>query len=408
MDSPNGSRIGALARSRRTRIVGAVAVVAVAAVAAALPAGGSDAARRDELDTGRPVGDLPPMTTYGYTDGQPVQLSVPAGAQAVSFVATGGAGGTAAAQNGSAPCGKGAQVSGYALVAQGQTVTISVGQQGAYGGTGSGQGGQGGSYGGGSSGTAAGPNGPAGGGGAASTVAVSGTTVAVAGGGGGTGAWGFGSGTDGDDVAGGGGGNGGQPAGAGSHGEFYTSKGGPAGGPGAELPGTAGGTGDNGSPSKYSGGANGAGGGGGGGVNGGGGGSAGSGGTGSGGGGGGAGGSMLSSAVYGPMIKTAPSTGDGSIVVEWLSGFTIQFSPALPTQWTAGTPLTVMVTGKDFDGNPLGDVSAYIGLASGDPYDTITGNKIVINDPGPDSIIAYWIGTQAIASGSVNVVSSGS
>ena len=176
-------------RRVRIAVVGALAVAATTA-AVVLPAGVAAAAPRLHG-----VGDLPPLTTYSYT-GSTIQIPVPAGADAVSFVAIGGAGGQAG--EGGATGGAGAQVAGYALVKSGDTVTLNVGQQGGAGQhTGAGQGGWGSDRNGGPSGaTADSSYGSGGGGGGATTVSLDGTPVAVAGGGGGAGGAGYGSGTD--------------------------------------------------------------------------------------------------------------------------------------------------------------------------------------------------------------------
>ena len=149
-----------------------------------------------DLSQDRHVKDFQPVN-YDYT-GSPVNVTVPQGVQGVLLAAIGGSGGNTTTR-GLLPNlgGKGANVGGYALVKQGDTLTINVGQEGQANGSTGGQGGWGATAPGGSAG---GTNG--GGGGGASSIAVNGSTVAVAGGGGGAGAWGQGSGVDGSSEPG--------------------------------------------------------------------------------------------------------------------------------------------------------------------------------------------------------------
>ena len=166
-----------------------------------------------DLSQDRHVKDFQPIN-YDYT-GSPVNVTVSQGVQGVLFAAIGGSGGNTTTR-GLLPNlgGKGANVGGYALVKQGDTLTINVGQEGQANGSAGGQGGWGATAPGGSAGGNDG-----GGGGGASSIAVNGSTVAVAGGGGGAGAWGQGSGVDGSSEPGGNGGNAGTSASNGGQGD---------------------------------------------------------------------------------------------------------------------------------------------------------------------------------------------
>ena len=106
--------------------VGALAFAAIG-LGVALP--GDDAGTAAKFQSS--VSDLPALTTYSYT-GSPVTVSVPAGADAVSFVAIGWLG--RRRRRARAPRGgHGAQVAGYALVKGTDTITLDVGQQGSDG-----------------------------------------------------------------------------------------------------------------------------------------------------------------------------------------------------------------------------------------------------------------------------------
>ena len=194
-------------------------------------------------------------------------------------------------------------------------------------------------------------------------------------------------------LGGGEGGNAGSSAGAGHAGDPYYASHGPAGGSGGSQGSATGGTGSGGTTTKLPGGVNGSGGGGGAGVLGGAGGSAGSNDTkGSGGGGGGAGSSLASSAVYGPEISTAKSSGNGSVEVMWLSGFHIAMTAPAATVTAGSTPVAFTVTGTDFDNNPLGDVTKYVTLSSNIPSDVVTSSGVEMTDAGIHTITATWSG----------------
>lgn len=329
--------------------------------------------------------------TYNYT-GAPITVTVPAGVQGVSFSAVGGSGAGAATRGTSPTPGNAANVGGYALVKQGDTVTIGVGQQGQPGG----QGGWSATAPGGTAGSASG-----GGGGGASSIAIDGSTIAIAGGGGGSGSYGQGSGTNGSSMRGGIGGTAGSTPGNGGSGVNYAAKGGgPAGGTGGQAPTAAGATGAAPSNSKYSGGVNGSGGGGGGGVAGGAGGASGpTSSKGSGGGGGGSGSSIVASAVYASSVATASTTGNGSVLIGWQNGSSIVLTTSTTTTTTTAstTPLAFTIHGFDFAGNALGDVSKYVTLSSQYTGDVITGSAVEMTGAGYHQITAAWIGSPNVS-----------
>ena len=95
-----------------------------------------------DLSQDWPVKDFQPIN-YDYT-GSPANVTVPQGVQGVLFAAIGGSGGNTTTR-GLLPNlgGKGANVGGYALVKQGDTLTINVGQEGQANGSTGGQGGWG-------------------------------------------------------------------------------------------------------------------------------------------------------------------------------------------------------------------------------------------------------------------------
>ncbi|HYI53873.1 MAG TPA: hypothetical protein VEX57_07905, partial [Microlunatus sp.] len=337
-------------------------------------------------------------------------VSVPAGADAVSFVATGGSGGTSAS-SGSAG-GHGAQVAGYALVKGTDTITLDVGQQGSDGispKTGGG-GWDNGSDGGASGATASTTYGSGGGGGGATTVTIDAKTVAVAGGGGGAGGDGYGSGTDSYQIGGGDGGSAGATAAAGQAGDPYYASHGPAGGAGGAQSSADGGTGSGGSTTKLPGGVNGPGGGGGAGVAGGAGGTAGATSTkGSGGGGGGARTSTASTDVHGPMITTGKSAGNGTVEIMWLNGFHLNLTASVSTVTASSTSVGFTITGTDLDDNPLGDVSDFVTLTSSIPSDVITSAGVEMTDAGgPHTITATWTGDPSVTASTTVMVNAGS
>lgn len=320
--------------------------------------------------------------------------------QGVLFAAIGGSGGNTTTR-GLLPNlgGKGANVGGYALVKQGDTLTINVGQEGQANGSTGGQGGWGATAPGGSAG---GNNG--GGGGGASSIAVNGSTVAVAGGGGGAGAWGQGSGVDGSSEPGGNGGNAGTSASNGGQGSNYDAKGGPVGGVGGGAGQPSDATGAPGSTTKLPDGVNGSGGGGGGGVAGGAGGTSGpTSSKGSGGGGGGAGTSTTSS-VISPQISTFTSSGNGMVQTEWLSGFSVNLTAPTTTTTASTTPLGFTVNGVDPNGDPIGNVSEYVTLTSNYPTDVIHGTSVEMTGAGYHTIIATWDDGSSDVTSSVNVM----
>lgn len=351
-----------------------------------------------DLSQDRHVKDFQPIN-YDYT-GSPANVTVPQGVQGVLFAAIGGSGGNTTTR-GLLPNlgGKGANVGGYALVKQGDTLTIIVGQEGQANGSAGGQGGWGATAPGGSAG---GTNG--GGGGGASSIAVNGSTVAVAGGGGGAGAWGQGSGVDGSSEPGGNGGNAGTSASNGGQGSNYDAKGGPVGGAGGGAGQPAGATGAPGNTTKLPDGVNGSGGGGGGGVAGGAGGTSGpTSSKGSGGGGGGAGTSTTASSVISPQISTFTSSGNGMVQTEWLSGFSVNLTAPATTTTAGTTPLDFTVNGVDPNGDPIGNVSEYVTLTSNYPTDVIHGTSVEMTGAGYHTITATWDDGSSDVTSSVNV-----
>lgn len=353
----------------------------------------------------------PPMSTgpalasgepllYGYT-GDEVDLTVPPGTQGIFFQATGGSGGDASI---GAKGGLGALTTGAILVSPGDEIALAVGQAGLTGAPGWGAG----QWFGGVPGTPglSDSSGPvaAGGGGGATSIRVNDEFVTIAGGGGGAGGSGFI--TDGgpNHPAGGDGGAGGQAAGAGEAGTSPSGddQGDRAGGAGGQGGGSATASGGAGSAASSANGQTwGQGGGGGGGVP--------LGGAGggtastsqayaSGGGGGGAGESTLAAAAFDSSIDTAPTAGDGSIEIYWLTNITISASIPDGTLTASETPVPLTVTATDDNGDTLPDPSAFVTWASSEPTDIIEGSSIVMTKAVERTLTATWIGDPSVSS----------
>ena len=288
------------------------------------------------------------QASFSYTGARQV-FTVPDKVTTLQITAQGGGGGAGLGFDGSlfigesGPGGAGTAIVASVAVVPGEQITIDVGGKGGDGPNWSGSscssaasGGSGGVsptvYDGGPGGTGDGCGGGGGGGGGATAVGAGDSTVLIASGGGGGGAGGGFAGAN------GGGGASGGPLAAGSSGS--AGSGTNPGGGGTCCTSTPAGTGGGSSCTACD---SGGGGGGGGGFSGGVGGGAGGAGIG-GGGGGSAGDNYLSTSVFGVTVSTAPSSADGSVLIDWTSPSTSTAVTCSPDGVVIGQPTSCAAT----------------------------------------------------------------